>query len=353
MNRAYWDVVLGPNVDVDPISSDRPRIHHRPTLIFNNNVETHNPHSLPPPLSLLKEPRHIVRSTISARTAKFQHPLRITLPLLKEPRHVARSNIIDRTAKSHRPLRLPQPLLKEPHQVAKSAITDKTITSSEDSIGRGEINGGDERRQLPSLFGLLPAANSHSPRIDNQAGGGMTAPYAPLLYNLTRPLPCFKTAEYLDTESVVRTSGHLKRTFDRNRISNDNGNGSSNTNTRDGSGVSANAMARRIDGIYKAMKRGGGKKGSTQHLCTECGKSFKRETFLKKHHAAVHLKIKPYACSVCDKRFGYKCVRDKHTRVIHLKEKPVECKAEGCFRRFSERGNMLKHHKNIHETSNS
>lgn len=268
-----------------------------------------------------------INSHFSYPTIRSNHPT-----LRKEPTHASPTNVV-------------------------STATHRTLTSSEGSKVTQRRKDDEEMAvRLPSLFGVLPVANTS--RIENQAILGMHALFAPGSYNATRPLPFLNTPKYIrpENESVVRTSGHPKRAFDSSRLNRDN---THTTDTSGRSGVSANAMARRIDGIYKAMgnKNKSGTATTTkkkvQHICKECGKSFKRETFLKKHRAAVHLKIKPYACSVCDKRFGYKCVRDKHTRVIHLKEKPVVCMAEGCERRFSERGNMLKHYRNIHETDES
>nr|XP_046232608.1 histone-lysine N-methyltransferase PRDM9-like [Scatophagus argus]XP_046232609.1 histone-lysine N-methyltransferase PRDM9-like [Scatophagus argus]XP_046232610.1 histone-lysine N-methyltransferase PRDM9-like [Scatophagus argus] len=41
-----------------------------------------------------------------------------------------------------------------------------------------------------------------------------------------------------------------------------------------------------------------------QFSCSDCGKSFTNEAFLKKHKVTVHERLRPYVCTVCQKCFG-------------------------------------------------
>ena len=38
-----------------------------------------------------------------------------------------------------------------------------------------------------------------------------------------------------------------------------------------------------------------------KNKCQQCGKSFKRSDFLKRHQRLVHMKVRNHACDMCEK----------------------------------------------------
>ena len=38
-----------------------------------------------------------------------------------------------------------------------------------------------------------------------------------------------------------------------------------------------------------------------RNKCQQCGKSFKRSDFLKRHQRLVHMKVRNHACDMCEK----------------------------------------------------
>ncbi|XP_034050322.1 histone-lysine N-methyltransferase PRDM9-like [Thalassophryne amazonica] len=53
--------------------------------------------------------------------------------------------------------------------------------------------------------------------------------------------------------------------------------------------------------------------------CSDCGKSFTNEAYLKKHKAVVHQNVRPYVCTLCQKGFGQHHDLARHLR-RHQKE---------------------------------
>lgn len=90
-----------------------------------------------------------------------------------------------------------------------------------------------------------------------------------------------------------------------------------------------------------------------RYECEQCKALFRRKSYLRKHVAAVHNKLKPYRCNLCDRPFGYRGALAKHFRTIHLGEKPFVCPGKNCTMRFSERGNLKKHFGNKHSKEGS
>ncbi|XP_029391455.1 replication initiator 1 isoform X4 [Mus pahari] len=75
------------------------------------------------------------------------------------------------------------------------------------------------------------------------------------------------------------------------------------------------------------------------HSCTDCGRSFRLERFLRLHQRQ-HTGERPFACTECGKNFGKKTHLVAHSRV-HSGERPFAC--EECGRRFSQGSHLAAH----------
>lgn len=76
-------------------------------------------------------------------------------------------------------------------------------------------------------------------------------------------------------------------------------------------------------------------------LCTQCGKSFTRQSHLEEH-INIHEGKKPYECEICARPFASKSNLAKHER-IHTGEKQFTCTK--CKKRFTLKRNMIEHEK--------
>ncbi|CAL1286189.1 unnamed protein product [Larinioides sclopetarius] len=78
--------------------------------------------------------------------------------------------------------------------------------------------------------------------------------------------------------------------------------------------------------------------GERPYVCLVCGKDFTRKDRLK-DHCIMHLS-NGWSCYFCGKMFSQRCVLRKH-EMIHRGVKPFSCKL--CDRRFSRKNDLLRH----------
>lgn len=99
--------------------------------------------------------------------------------------------------------------------------------------------------------------------------------------------------------------------------------------------------------LKRHMERHSGVRESSQS-CHDCDKKFYNVYLLNKHVNSVHLKLRPYQCKVdgCSKSFNQKNYLNTHLRV-HMNKKPLfSCII--CAKKFTFKGNLTAHIKNIH-----
>eukprot|EP01083_Nonionella_stella_P036453 99472_1 len=83
---------------------------------------------------------------------------------------------------------------------------------------------------------------------------------------------------------------------------------------------------------------------SSNYVCTQCDKSFKRVGNYRTH-LLIHRNEKPFECALCSKRFRRKQHRDTHIDAVHKKNKKWKC---GCGKSFAQKSNRTSHIKNGH-----
>ena len=77
--------------------------------------------------------------------------------------------------------------------------------------------------------------------------------------------------------------------------------------------------------------------------CKICNKSF-IDNYKLKRHSLIHLNEKKIICDICKKKFLLDYNLKIHMR-IHTGKKPFYCIFPGCFKKFSQRSNLLYHYK--------
>ena len=75
--------------------------------------------------------------------------------------------------------------------------------------------------------------------------------------------------------------------------------------------------------------------------CDSCGKRFSQLGNMNKHHVRIHTKEKPFQCKYCGKSFADRSCKDRHERAVHTKEKPYTCRF--CNKSFSATASRIAH----------
>ena len=84
-----------------------------------------------------------------------------------------------------------------------------------------------------------------------------------------------------------------------------------------------------------------------KNKCKQCGKTFTRNTYLKRHQKSVHMNERNHACDICELRFGSKDHMTRHKEQVHMKERTHAC--DICGKRFGRKEHIAGHRESVHE----
>ncbi len=85
------------------------------------------------------------------------------------------------------------------------------------------------------------------------------------------------------------------------------------------------------------------------HECSDCDKSFKKQSGLQVHIQTFHEGKKPYKCSLCEKCFSSKALLSRHFNQVHEKKRPYGCHL--CDLRFGQKAHLVTHLKGKHKSN--
>ena len=83
------------------------------------------------------------------------------------------------------------------------------------------------------------------------------------------------------------------------------------------------------------------------HVCIECGKSYRDKRNLKEHREVVHLGNKKFKCEQCPYTSGCKQNLKKHIKAVHEKIRRFVC--EKCSYTATTKDNLMYHTESVHK----
>ena len=86
--------------------------------------------------------------------------------------------------------------------------------------------------------------------------------------------------------------------------------------------------------------------GEQKFKCETCGQTFFKESVMKHHIEAKHVKSKLYQCELCPKAFWMRSYLTTHIKNYHMKYKPNKC--DLCPEAYLTKRDLIKHKANVH-----